>query len=117
VNERDRAKQEWVANARLNFRPSQRQNCYVCGKFGFITHAHHTVPLSEQFERKFKAPFHEHAWLCPNHHAILHVLINPAKDTLALGHRAFRVIDDLEREELKTMLELVGLSGQGEPEE
>ena len=112
MNERQRAKEKWIAEARLNFRPSQRQNCYVCGKFASIAQAHHTVPLAAQFERGFKYPDHEHAWLCPNHHSILHIFIDPAKDAQALGHRAVRVIDDLTHDELEIMLELIRLSGR-----
>jgi hypothetical protein len=107
-------KEKWIKRARLAFRPSRRQNCYVCGKFGSITQAHHTVPLAVQFDHGFKNAADQHAWLCPNHHAILHVLIDPLKDDWSLGRRASRVIDDLSAKEWKIMVELMKLA---EPDE
>jgi hypothetical protein len=87
----------------------------VCGKFSAIAHAHHTIPLSTQFEHGVKNPIDQHVWLCPNHHAILHALIDPAKDHQSLGARAARVLGDLSTEELEIMLELIRLSRPDEP--
>ena len=115
MNERQKAKEKWIAKARMNFRPSRRQDCYVCGKFGAITHAHHTIPLAVQFDHGIRNPITQHAWLCPNHHAILHALIDPAKNPQSLGGRAAAVIDDLSAEEWKITLELVRLSLPDEP--
>jgi hypothetical protein len=65
----------WIAVARACFRPSERQPCFVCGRFRGITQAHHVVPLTAQYDRGFEYPDNEHVWLCPNHHAILHLFI------------------------------------------
>lgn len=70
-------KSRWLAAARANFRSfSLRPKlCDVCGKYAEFCHAHHSLPLSLQFELGLEEPTHEHDWLCPTHHRWIHMLI------------------------------------------
>jgi hypothetical protein len=38
-----------------------------------LAHAHHLFPLAMQFDCGVERPVHEHSWLCPTHHAAIHV--------------------------------------------
>ncbi len=105
-------KTAWVAAARLGFQPGRRQPCAVCGRFRDIAEAHHVVPLAAQFDRGFQAPDHEHVWLCPNHHAAIHVMI-ASDDPARLGSKAAGVIADLSEAELRAILDLISRSGRG----
>lgn len=106
-----RLKDEWIDVARRRFVPSPRENCCVCGKFKVVTHAHHVVPLSAQYDRGFEAPDHEHVWLCPAHHAIIHVLIVDRKDDFERGRIAAEVLTDLNgRDEYHAVLRLLGMA-------
>jgi hypothetical protein len=84
----------------------------VCGKFKSITQAHHLVPLGEQFDRKFEAVSHEHEFLCPNHHTMLHLWIDHDISEARRGRRAAPTIEDMSDEELQRMLDLAGRSGR-----
>lgn len=66
------ARADWVREARAAFAPGQRQPCKVCGKYRSLAQAHHIVPLACQVGPE---PSHEHIWLCPTHHAAVHLLI------------------------------------------
>lgn len=69
-----RSKKAWITDARA-FNFGEPHPCKVC-LVGFeICHAHHVVPLGAQYDRGFVEPSHEIEWLCPNHHAIVHVLL------------------------------------------
>lgn len=81
--ERQIEKTAWIAAARLTFAPGEREPCHVCGKFKSIAQAHHVVPLAAQFDRGFPVPDHEHVWLCPNHHTIIHIFIGPENPSYA----------------------------------
>lgn len=74
--EEQQIKLDWIQSARRLFVPSQRRECEICGGFRPITMAHHTVPLIVQFYIGLRLPDHTHDWLCPNHHAVAHLLIN-----------------------------------------
>lgn len=89
-------KAAFVAAARAAFVPSDRQPCCVCGKYRSLTQAHHIVPLAIQFDRGAVQADHRHKWLCPTHHAAVHVLIGQSQ---SIGDRASKacvaVINDL----------------------
>lgn len=93
--ERQVVKRTWISAARLSFDPGPRQSCHICGKFRYVAQAHHVIPLHKQFDRGFKEPDQEHAWLCPSHHAIIHVLID---QNITLLERASLIVEDLDLE-------------------
>ena len=66
----------WLLLARESFTPSKRQACKVCRRYKSLTHAHHILPLSYQFARGFETPDHAIVWLCPTHHAAVHLFIS-----------------------------------------
>ncbi len=59
---------------RGSFKPSNRQNCLVCGKYIEITAAHHIIPLKNQ--KDFDTIDHDYVWLCPTHHKLVHLAID-----------------------------------------
>jgi hypothetical protein len=76
---------EWMRAARRSFYPGEQQPCAVCGEYGVVAHAHHIFPLALQFRAKCGwdldddfglAPDHDFAWLCPTHHALVHMEIS-----------------------------------------
>ena len=97
---------EWIAQARLSFRPGDREPCEVCGKFRQVAEAHHIVPLGQQFDAGRSEPDHSHAWLCPTHHAVVHVALDTV-DIQLLGRRFAGVMDDLSEDELRKVLALL----------
>ncbi|WP_024342652.1 HNH endonuclease [Bradyrhizobium japonicum] len=105
-------KSAWIASARLTFQPGPRKACYVCGGFGPITQAHHVIPLNEQFDLGFVAPDHEHEWLCPNHHVILHLSIDRSSSHQKLGRRAAPSLAHTPLEHFDRLMELVGRAGR-----
>lgn len=34
------------------------------------------MPLAMQYDHSFQVPDHTHVWLCPNHHAAVHLIIS-----------------------------------------
>mgnify|MGYP001563316190 CR=1 FL=1 len=106
-------REAWIAASRQIFEPGPRGSCCVCGKFQSIAQAHHVVPLAAQYDRGFRLPNCERVWLCPNHHAMLHIII--PDDNLSMTDSAFRarnrragtVLEDLSEDEFKTIMELV----------
>jgi hypothetical protein len=102
----------WMDLARYCFEPGARKPCQVCGKYRSLTHAHHLVPLSMQAARRPLLPNHEHAWLCPTHHAAVHVLIAHKRviESQKLSRRRMAVILDLSRDnaELVKVNEIAG---------
>lgn len=107
-----RLKDEWIANARREFVPSPREACAVCGRFREVTHAHHVVPLSAQYDRSFDAPDHEHVWLCPTHHAIVHLILLARGSTEESGKALAGIIAELSEEEYQIVMRLLGLAGR-----
>lgn len=67
---------EWIALARSTFKPPKPKPCAVCDRYASLAQAHHLVPLSMQAERRPEYVCHDHLWLCPTHHAAVHVLIS-----------------------------------------
>jgi len=116
----DAARRAWVTAARWTFVPSEREPCWVCGRFKSITQSHHVVPLTTQYDRGFKLPHHEHVWLCPNHHVMAHMFI--PSDSRSMAPRAMRARDksaaslnaDLSEDEFEKMLELMRRSAVSE---
>jgi len=104
------SKADWVASARANFNPGRRQACLVCGRFDYVAQAHHVVPLGIQLDLGFEYPDHEHVWLCPTHHAVIHILIDGKPDPQMLGRRAAPIWNDHDAEQLEKLLDLVARS-------
>lgn len=108
----------WVRASRRFFDPGERQPCHICGKFRGIAQAHHVIPLTTQYDRGFKYPDPEHEWLCPNHHAMVHIYIQD--DDRSLTAAAFRargrtiaaLNDDLTEEEFEALMALMRRSGR-----
>lgn len=97
----------FIAIARASFVPSSRKACKVCGRFESLTQAHHTIPLAIQFARGFETADQAHVWLCPTHHAAVHVLIGQAKSLRGEASRAcINVVNDLSLDELRGVLEI-----------
>lgn len=97
-------KRLWIAAARLAFRPDERQRCFVCSKFQAIAEAHHVVPLARQFELGYEEPSHQHEWLCPNHHAIVHLHVDRLDSSTWPSESAF---DDITVAENRRIGELI----------
>jgi hypothetical protein len=76
---RDKALRDtWIFQARRDFSPGEQLPCAICGKYRLITHAHHRLPLAFQYQNGIMQPIQDFLWLCPNHHAMIHVLLNNA---------------------------------------
>lgn len=100
---------EWIAAARRSFTPVAREACYICGKFEAITEAHHVAPLHLQFKAGFETPNDDHFWLCPNHHAMLHVFLDQ-QETAASINGAALVMADTTRAEREKLCELFDMA-------
>lgn len=98
----------WMAAARADFRPGAPQPCEVCGRHRAIAHAHHLVPLATQYATGRRIPSHEMAWLCPNHHAAVHLLLSQANSKRAAASRGvIALIGELiEADELTAVLRI-----------
>ena len=100
-------KETFVAMGRASFSASKRDSCKVCGRFKSLSQAHHIVPLAVQFDRGFDRPDDEHEWLCPTHHAAVHILIGQAKAKQTRASAAcIALVNDMELEELRVVLEI-----------
>jgi hypothetical protein len=106
--ERASSKRAWIASARLLFEPRPREARFVCGKFKSITQAHHLVPLAKQFDRGLETASHAHEFLCPNHHAILHLWIDGDISIERRQRRGAPTLDDLDDHEYQRMMDLMG---------
>jgi hypothetical protein len=91
-------KKKWIATSRLSFSPGARQYCYVCKKYKSVAHAHHTTPLCIQFDMGLQEPDHNHVWLCPTHHSIVHIIINDNGDSAYI---------DMDRDEMVLVFDVV----------
>lgn len=69
-------KTEWINEARKRHEPGERQPCFVCGTHRHISESHHIVELAQQYDLGYLNPNQDFIWLCPNHHAIVHLLIS-----------------------------------------
>jgi hypothetical protein len=72
-------KQKWIVAARKAFRPGDRLWCSICDGYEDITHAHHVLPLSRQFDLGLRTPDQEFVWLCPNHHILVHIYLSTGR--------------------------------------
>lgn len=111
-------RQIWLIAARQLFRPGERQPCFVCGNFKSITQAHHVVPLTAQYDRGFEVPDCEHVWLCPNHHAMIHLFLPDADPASIRGteeryYRRSLIHEDLSARELEKLIDLLRRSARG----
>lgn len=98
-------KETFVALGRASFAPSKRESCMVCGRFKSLSHAHHVVPLTIQFDRGFERPDNKHVWLCPTHHAAVHILIGQAKAKRQKASAAcINLVCDMQPEEFRKVL-------------
>lgn len=75
VAEAKAQRKDWMRLARLSFKASEREACAVCGQYQSVSEAHHIYPLSLQFSDGREMPLHDHVWLCPTHHMIVHEMI------------------------------------------
>lgn len=104
---------EWYAKIiRAIFQPStERESCAVCDKYKSITEAHHVIPVAEMATLCHKAKVLAYRleklpvyfmWLCPNHHALFHLLSGmKGKSKSQAEHLA--IIHDIGIEEHKAM--------------
>lgn len=72
-------KSTWLADARRDFSPGARQSCSVCGCYSGLAQAHHVAPLASQFDLGIRIAVHESVWLCPTHHALVHVFLSSSE--------------------------------------
>ena len=108
----------WVLAARKLFDPGEREPCCICGCFKGISQAHHVIPLTMQYDRGFKYPDQEFSWLCPNHHAMVHLFIINGNRSItraafrARGRTTSAVLPDLSEGELNKIFELVRMAAR-----
>ena len=69
-------RKDWMQAARASFAPSEREACAACGKYQSVSQAHHIYPLAQQYEDGRDQPCHDHVWLCPTHHMVVHEIID-----------------------------------------
>jgi hypothetical protein len=65
----------WIKQARTSFKVGAKKPCGVCGKYTEVCEPHHVYPLWMQFHDGVDDPIHDHIWLCPTHHRIIHLAI------------------------------------------
>jgi hypothetical protein len=70
------SKRAFLRQARAEFKPGPRRPCAVCGKYEGLVEAHHVYPLGLQYDDGIRLAIHEFFWLCPTHHAVVHLDIN-----------------------------------------
>lgn len=74
-----RIRQDWIRSARREFARFERSRpgpCAVCKCSADFAAAHHVFPLSLQWDCGLAEPIHDHAWLCPVHHKLVHVMLS-----------------------------------------
>ena len=103
-----REKAAWVDQARHDFAPGPRKECEVCGQWKGLAQAHHIFPLAEQFDDGVASPDQAFAWLCPNHHAAVHLLMSQIRGKRVGASRSvINVTNELyARGELERLLDL-----------
>lgn len=69
-------KADWIQKARVEFAPGERKPCAICHRFRGIAEAHHVAPLGIQYDMGIRKPIQKHVWLCPSHHAVVHIGIS-----------------------------------------
>ncbi len=88
-NKKRTEKEDWIKNARKTFNPGIKQPCFVCNKYESVTHAHHIFPLHLQYDRGVKEPIHDFMWLCPTHHAAIHIFTDALIKTKPIDLKGF----------------------------
>ena len=79
ANEIDAASErqrQLLVSWRREFTAGPSDPCAVCGRYKSVTHAHHVYPLSWQVKDGNVKANHEHLWLCPTHHALVHRILS-----------------------------------------
>jgi hypothetical protein len=71
---------EWLKFARDEFQQTVKVSrcCAACGLDHEYSHAHHSVPLSVQYEMGLDRAIQDHDWLCSVHHKMVHKLWSSA---------------------------------------
>lgn len=106
--ERRANKREWIAAARVAFDPGRREPCRVCGKYRSLSQAHHVVPLAIQYDMGVAEPDQQAVWLCPTHHAAIHILIGQVVSDRGRASRAvIEVAAELGVDEIRALLEIL----------
>jgi len=105
----DIARAIWLGAARQTFVAREREACCVCGKYRWLTQAHHLVPLTMQYDAGLAVPIQDYAWLCPTHHVAIHLLI--ANVVAAYERRitpsALQMLGESEPSEIAALFKLV----------
>lgn len=92
---------------------NKKSECAVCGKYKSIAHAHHVYPVSKLAKLVCQAELTisqleglpvKYVWVCPNHHALFHVISDPRSSREGLA-----VIEDIGIEEYRTLKVLFDL--------
>lgn len=107
-------KEDWIAAARARSSHGESEWCEVCKKHTSITQAHHIVPLGEQYDRKFRRPNQRIAWLCPNHHTMIHHF-RKQRDFRVAGIWWLKTGHDLTEEQIEIIADLIKRSREGFP--
>lgn len=103
---------DWIKVARTEFQElvrGRRKPCVVCGKHREFAHAHHSFPLSLQFECGLEEAVHDYQWLCPVHHKDVHVLLSG----YLLGSRDLSFLDCIADEDTEEWLAIERSAQQG----
>lgn len=91
-------------------RGDYRPNCFVCNKHYCITELHHLIPVSViadmiiASQKPVKEVFMPTVWLCPNHHALWHLV--EKKYVTDLGFEAFESLTEQEAQKFQEMEEM-----------
>ena len=102
---------KWIKAARSEFQDFVRERpepCVICKKHVHFVHAHHSFPLSLQFECGLVEPVHDYQWLCPVHHKFVHVILNGR-----LGSRDLSFLDCVPDEDVEEWLAIERSAGEG----
>jgi hypothetical protein len=78
-----------------------------------FTHAHHVVPLSFQARADRSVVNHSHEWLCPTHHAAVHILIG--RHIPHAVEARIAVTQDLGREGPEILSRALEIAGRARP--
>jgi hypothetical protein len=103
---------EWIRRARAEFEDwvrEKREPCAVCKRHIEFVHAHHSFPLSLQFECGIDEPIHDYQWLCPIHHKHVHILLSG----YLLGSRDLSFLDGIPEELTEEWLAIEDSAAKG----
>jgi hypothetical protein len=103
---------EWIRQARAEFEDwvrEKREPCAVCKRHIEFVHAHHSFPLSLQFECGPDEAIHDYEWLCPIHHKRVHMLLSG----YLLGSRDLSFLDGIPAEFTEEWLAIEDSASKG----